>query len=78
MIGTSLVVATDRPRGECLVEAGRQSLRLFGGVVPLLVIAGAIEGFVSPTALPPPTKFLVGGAMAVLLAAYLGLAGRER
>ena len=41
------------------------------------MIAGAIEGFVSPTALPPATKFLVGGAMAVLLAGYLGLAGRR-
>jgi uncharacterized membrane protein SpoIIM required for sporulation len=78
MIGRSLVVATDRPRGECLVEAGRQSLRLFGGVVPLLLIAGAIEGFVSPTALPPAMKFLVGGAMGVLLAIYLGMAGRDR
>jgi uncharacterized membrane protein SpoIIM required for sporulation len=77
LIGTSLVVATDRPRGECLVEAGRRSLRLFGGVVPLLVIAGAIEGFVSPSPLPPAMKFLVGGALAVLLAAYLGLAGRD-
>jgi uncharacterized membrane protein SpoIIM required for sporulation len=77
MIGHSLVVAGDRPRGECLVEAGRQSLRLFGGVVPLLIVAGAIEGFVSPTGLPPAIKFMVGASLAVLLAAYLALAGRQ-
>ena len=53
MLGRSLVVASDRPRRECLVDAGRTSLRLFGGVVPLLIIAGLIEGFVSPTGLDP-------------------------
>jgi uncharacterized membrane protein SpoIIM required for sporulation len=76
VVASSLVVARDRPRGECLVDAGRVSLRLFGGVVPLLIIAGLIEGFVSPTSLDPATKFLLGAALFVLLAAYLGLAGR--
>jgi uncharacterized membrane protein SpoIIM required for sporulation len=75
MVGHSLVVAADRPRLECLVDAGRVSLRLFGGVVPLLIIAGLIEGFVSPTGLAPAAKFVIGGALFVLLAAYLGLAG---
>ena len=78
IIARSLVVASDRPRRECLVDAGRTSLRLFGGVVPLLIIAGLIEGFVSPTGLDPLTKFAIGAAMFALLAAYLGLAGRER
>jgi len=76
IIGRSLVVATDRPRRESLVDAGRLSLRLFGGVVPLLLIAGLIEGFVSPTGLEPAAKFVIGGALFTLLAAYLGLAGR--
>ncbi len=78
VVARSLVVAGDRPRREALVEAGRVSLRLFGGVVPLLLIAGLIEGFVSPTGLEPAAKFLIGGALFVLLAAYLGFAGRER
>lgn len=78
IVARSLVVASDRPRRECLVDAGRVSLRLFGGVVPLLLIAGSIEGFVSPTGLDPATKFVVGGSLFVLLAAYLGLAGREK
>ena len=54
-------MASDRPRRECLVDAGRTSLRLFGGVVPLLIIAGLIEGFVSPTGLDPLAKFAIGG-----------------
>ena len=78
ILAKSIVVASDRPRRECLVDAARQSLRLFGGVVPLLIVAGLIEGFVSPTALPPVTKFLIGASLAALLAAYLGLAGRAK
>ena len=44
--------------------------------MPLLIVAGLIEGFVSPTGLEPAAKFLIGGALFVLLTAYLGLAGR--
>jgi uncharacterized membrane protein SpoIIM required for sporulation len=78
VVARSLVVAGDRPRRECLVDAGRVSLRRFGGVVPLLIIAGLIEGFVSPTGLEPAAKFLIGAALFMLLAAYLGFAGRRR
>ena len=45
--------------------------------MPLLVIAGLIEGFVSPTGLDPLAKFTIGASMFVLLAMYLGLAGRQ-
>jgi uncharacterized membrane protein SpoIIM required for sporulation len=78
VLARSLVVATDRPRLENLVEAGRQSLRLFGGVVPMLIVAGLIEGFVSPTGIAPIVKFALGGALFVLLVLYLGLAGRTK
>jgi uncharacterized membrane protein SpoIIM required for sporulation len=77
VVARSLVVAGDRPRREALVDAGRISLRLFGGVVPLLLVAGVIEGFVSPTGVEPAAKFLIGGALFMLLAAYLGFAGRD-
>lgn len=77
IVGRSLVVAGDRPRHEAVVDAGRVSLRLFGGVVPMLLVAGLIEGFVSPTGLEPAAKFLIGGALFTLLAAYLGFAGRD-
>ena len=77
IIARSLVVASDRPRRECLVDAGRTSLRLFGGVVPLLIVAGLIEGFVSPAGLDPVAKFAIGASMFGLLVAYLGFAGRQ-
>jgi uncharacterized membrane protein SpoIIM required for sporulation len=64
-------------RRDALVVSGRQAVRLVLGVIPLLVIAGIIEGFVSPTDLAAPFHFLIGGALFVLLALYLLAAGRR-
>ncbi|MDE0553858.1 MAG: hypothetical protein OXI24_06575 [Candidatus Poribacteria bacterium] len=41
------------------------------GCVALLVIAGIIEGFVSPSSLPPAVKIGFGAVTGVLLFAYL-------
>lgn len=65
------------PRRESLAAAGRLAVRLLLGVIPLLVVAGAIEGFVSPEAIPPSAKFAIGGSMFVLLLLYLLAAGRR-
>jgi uncharacterized membrane protein SpoIIM required for sporulation len=63
-------------RRDALAKAGGRSLRLILGVVPMLVIAGVLEGFVSPTALSAPFKFLIGGALVILLSTYLVACGR--
>jgi uncharacterized membrane protein SpoIIM required for sporulation len=59
------------PRRESLVLAGSRSVRLVLGTIPLLVIAGVVEAFVSPTALPVHIKFLLAGGLATLLVLYL-------
>jgi uncharacterized membrane protein SpoIIM required for sporulation len=59
------------PRRESLVRAGGRSVRLVLGTVPMLVIAGVVEGFVSPTDLPYQLKFLLAGALGTLLVLYL-------
>ena len=58
-------------RRDSLVQAGGRAIHLLLGVVPLLIVAGLIEGFISPTAIQPTVKFLIGGGMFVLLATYL-------
>ena len=64
------------PRRESLAAAGRVAVRLLLGVVPLLIVAGAIEGFVSPESIPPAAKFALGASLFVLLLLYLFAAGR--
>lgn len=64
-------------RRESLIVAARQVVRLLFGCVPLLVIAGTIEGFISPSSLLPAAKIAVGLATGVVLYGYLFLAGRK-
>ena len=47
------------------------------GTMPLLVLAGLIEGFITPSDLPIPAKLAVAGVSGLLLVSYL-LRGRPR
>ncbi|WP_419948383.1 stage II sporulation protein M [Candidatus Palauibacter sp.] len=75
-LGSALLVPGRRTRREALRERGREFLSLVGGAVLLLLVAGLVEGFYSPSGLPAVAKFAFGSATAVLLAAWFGLAGR--
>lgn len=72
------------PRRESVGVAGGEAVTLVLGCVPILVIAGIIEGFVSPTDLSLTMKFSMASALFVLLVAYLfgtrgsGLGTRKR
>lgn len=58
-------------RLESLRRGGLQAARLTFGIVPLLLVAGAIEGFFSPNpGLPDPLKYLVGILLFALLVLY--------
>jgi len=70
-IAKGLLFPGSLPRQESLVRAGAQSVRLVLGTIPMLLVAGVVEGFVSPTDLRAPLKFLLAGALAVLLVLYL-------
>ena len=51
--------------------AGVQATRLVVGIIPLLVIAGTLEGFFSPSAAPVWLKFSVGASLFALLLLWL-------
>ncbi|QZZ20125.1 stage II sporulation protein M [Leptothermofonsia sichuanensis E412] len=58
-------------RGDALKLNGLQAAQLVYGIVPLLVIAGVIEGFISPNpAIPNLFKYLMGTGLFVLLVQY--------
>ncbi len=63
-------------RRESVARAGRTATLLACGCVPLLMIAGTLEGFVSPSDLPGGVKFLIGLTTGILLYCYLFLAAR--
>jgi uncharacterized membrane protein SpoIIM required for sporulation len=65
-------------RRTALVLAARRAVRLILGCALLLVVAGVIEGFISPSDLPLTVKLAVAVLSGVALYAYLLLAGRER
>lgn len=51
--------------------AGVEAARLVAGIIPLLVIAGTLEGFFSPSGAPMWIKFTVGGVLFSLLLLWL-------
>jgi len=59
------------PRRESLARAGGRAARLVLGIVPMLVVAGIIEGFVSPSGIATPLKFLLAAVLFAALTTYL-------
>jgi uncharacterized membrane protein SpoIIM required for sporulation len=71
LLGHALVAPGDLTRGEALVRNGRQSVVLMLGCAVMLIVAGLIEGFVSPALIDAKWKLAVSATSAVLLALYL-------
>jgi uncharacterized membrane protein SpoIIM required for sporulation len=79
MLGWAMLRPGLLRRRDALTLAAGQAVKLLMGAVPLLVIAGTIEGFLSPAEnVPPIVKWSVGITSGVVLYSYLFLAGRER
>ena len=58
-------------RRDSMARAGVESTQLVSAIIPLLVIAGVLEGFFSPSAAPVWLKFTVGGMLFALLNLWL-------
>jgi len=56
---------------ESVARGGIEATRLVSGIIPLLVIAGCLEGFFSPSEAPVWLKFTVGGLLFALLLLWL-------
>ncbi|HWF91904.1 MAG TPA: stage II sporulation protein M [Terriglobales bacterium] len=59
------------PRKESLTLAGKEATTLVLGVIPLLIVAGVIEAFVSPTGIAVALKFSLAAGLFTLLVSYL-------
>ena len=77
LIGYSMINPGDRTRAEALKKNGLEAVRLAVGCAILLVLAGIIEGFLSPSSLPAAVKVGTGILTGIAMYAYLLLAGRD-
>jgi uncharacterized membrane protein SpoIIM required for sporulation len=77
LVGSAILIPGDLSRFDSIRLRGRDSIQLIVGCIPLLVLAGIIEGFISPAPISPAFKFGVAAATGLALYTYLLLAGRE-
>ncbi len=72
LLAAALLVPGDRTRRRALVENGKRAIRLVAGATLLLLVAGSLEGMVSPIEWwPLEWKLAVSGLSAVLLYLYV-------
>jgi uncharacterized membrane protein SpoIIM required for sporulation len=79
MLGWAIIHPGLMRRRDSLAQAARKAVYLLLGAVPWLVVAGTIEGFISPNEnIAIPIKWMVGIGSGLVLYSYLLLAGREK
>lgn len=78
MIGYSIINPGDLTRGQALKKKGLEAVKLAIGCALLLVFAGIIEGFLSPSSLPAWIKYATGILTGIAMYSYLFLAGRDK
>ncbi len=76
-LGSALLDPGRRTRAAALRERGHTYLALLGGTSLMLVIAGVVEGFYSPSSLSAMSKFIFGAVTGLLMTLYFSLAGRR-
>jgi uncharacterized membrane protein SpoIIM required for sporulation len=76
-LGYSLAVPGRMKRSASLRLGARDAVLLMLGTIPMFIIAGFIEGFVTPSYMPGSAKIVLGVTVAVAVVAYLLTAGRR-
>jgi uncharacterized membrane protein SpoIIM required for sporulation len=70
-LGQGLLFPGLLPRRQSVSIAGSEAVKLVLGCIPILIVAGIIEAFVSPTDLAVSLKFGMAAGLFVLLVIYL-------
>ncbi|MFY9608090.1 MAG: stage II sporulation protein M [Blastocatellia bacterium] len=70
MVGKALLMPGDLRRIDALVTNGLSAIKLILGCIPMLLIAGLIEGFISPAHILPAYKFAISALSAFVMTMY--------
>ena len=76
-LGWTVIAPGDRPRGEALAEEGRRSIVIVLGLMLCFIVAGIIEGFVTPSDLPVPVRVGIGAVVWVGFVFWIVTNGRD-
>lgn len=71
LIAKGLLFPGMLPRRASLVREGGRAVRLVLGIIPLLIVAGTVEGFVSPSEIPARWKYLLAAGLFGLLLLFV-------
>ena len=77
MLGDALLRPGLLQRREALARAARRAVELVAGAAPILVVAGLVEGFISPSELPMAMKYLIGPVLGIGLYSLLLTVGTK-
>ena len=78
LLGRSIIAPGELTRADALVVNGRIAVRMVGAATVCLVVAGAIEGFVSASGVGLGGRAAASGLSLLFLAAYLGAGATYR
>ncbi len=78
IIGYAIINPGNLTRSDALKKKGIEAARLVIGCACILVLAGFIEGFLSPSSLPAWVKYGTGISTGIAMLAYLIMVGREK
>jgi uncharacterized membrane protein SpoIIM required for sporulation len=75
MVARAILFPGRLSRRDSLASTGPEAVKLLVGTIPILIIAGTIEGFISPSGIRPLWKFTLAAAVATIFFSYLFLPG---
>jgi uncharacterized membrane protein SpoIIM required for sporulation len=76
-LGWTIIDPGPIPRSQALAQEGRAAMTIALGMVVTLLVSGSIEAFVTPSALPPWAKILIGACIEAAFLGYVLGAGRR-
>lgn len=77
MLGWALLCPGEFTRGAAIKLAAREAFKLMLGVAAMLLVAGIIEGFFSPSMIPDKIKLFTASMIGIALYSYLFVAGKN-